>query len=82
MACIVPRCKRRCSDLHGQQIGTLHCKEVQEQQGGTTGLQRVALPEHVEHVSGDMQGYLNANLTPAGTGSPAGSSCVDTNGRI
>lgn len=61
MACIVPRCKRRCS---GQQRGTLHCKEAQEQQGGTAGLQRAALPGHIEHMSGDIQRYLNANLTP------------------
>lgn len=31
--------------------------------------------------AGDTQGYLKANLTPAGTGSPGWSSCVDTNSR-
>lgn len=61
--------------------GTLHCKEVQEQQGGMAGLRRADLPEHIENLSGDIQGDLNVHLTPAGTGSPAGSSCVDTNGK-
>lgn len=78
-----PWCKRRCcSPFHGQvPYAVDRCSRRDKEQQGDRELLCLRVEGLVDLVAENTQGYLKANPSLAGTGSPGGSSCVDNNGR-